>query len=396
MSTEATNRSERSDEPEIASRPRSFPTGWLVAAVVVGGLLWWFGLRVKAATSTQAALAAERDQTAKQAASVKAQGKPAAVNAATVSGVAQTWKPEISLDGTLQPSRETDLGFKAAGRLAAIRVKLGDRVSSGAVLATLEDNEAAAQVKAAEASVRAAEAQVALAEDASKRTTTLLGTGAATQANGVQVEQQKSLAVAQLDGARAQLSLVQANLKNHVLTAPFSGSITKVPAGPGAFVSPGMPLFHVQDTSTLKLVGTIGEADARLVHAGATVELRLDGRVIQGKVTAVLSSVDAQTRRVPVEAEVKNDATAPLLGGSFVRATIVGLPATPVVKLPASTLRPGSQDEIMVVKDGHLSTRHIAFALAGDGALLVRAGVHTDEAVLVSPSAEAQEGDRVH
>jgi RND family efflux transporter MFP subunit len=393
MSTEATNQAERS--AEVPSRGRGFPIGWLVAALVVAGLVWWFGMRVKAATNTQAALAAERDQSAKEAAHAPAQGRPAAIAATTLTGVAQTWQPEISLDGTLQPSRETDLGFKAAGRLAAIRVKLGDRVSSGSVLATLEDNEAAAQVKAVEAQVRAAEAQLALAEDSAKRTTSLLGTGAATQANGVQVEQQRSLAVAQLDGARAQLSLAQANLKNHVLTSPFSGSVTKVPAGPGAIVSPGVPLFHVQDTSTLKLSGTIGEADARLVHAGATVELRLDGRVIQGKVTAVLSSVDASTRRVPVEAEVKNDATVPLLGGSFVRAAVVGLPPTPVVKLPATTLRPGSQDEIMVVKDGRVSARRIAFALAGDGALLVRAGVRADEAVLASPSAEAQEGDKV-
>src|SRR5690348_8001773 len=104
MSTEATNRAERS--AEVPSRGRGFPTGWIVAGLVVAALVWWFGMRVKAASSTQAALAAERDQSAKEAAHAPGQGKPAAIGSTTVTGVAQTWQPEISLDGTLQPSRE--------------------------------------------------------------------------------------------------------------------------------------------------------------------------------------------------------------------------------------------------------------------------------------------------
>jgi RND family efflux transporter MFP subunit len=212
----------------------------------------------------------------------------------------------------------------------------------------------------------------------------------------VQATQQRSLAKAQLDGARAQLELARTNLANHALIAPFAGSVTKVPAGPGAIVSPGVPLFHLEDTSTLKLAGTIGEADARLVKPGATVAIQLEGRTVKGKLVAVLSSVDPATRRVPVEAEIRNDLSAPLLGRSFVRAMVIGLPPVQVMRLPATTLRPGSQDEVMVVEEGQLSPRRIAFFRSTDGALLVRSGLHSGDAVLATPSAEAQQGDRVH
>jgi RND family efflux transporter MFP subunit len=358
----------------------------LAAGLALGG---WFLFRVRDAMQTQAALAGERAQAAKSAETTAAKSGEAP---RLVNGVPEKWRPTISLEGTLQPAREADLGFRVPGRLGSIRAKLGDRVSAGQTLATLEDTEAQAQVQAASAAVRATEAQLALAEDAATRMGALAQSGAATQMSGVQSSQNKQLAQAQLDGARAQLSLAQANLKNHALVAPFSGSVTRVPSGTGAIVNPGVPLFHVSDVSTLKLAATVSEGDAGLVKAGAKVELRVDGKPIYGNVNTILSSVDSATRRVPVEALIVNDAN--LLGGSFVRAQLLGLAEVPVLKLPANALRPGSQNEVMVAKAGRLERRRVTFSTVGES-MFVRAGLGADEKVLLSPSPEAQDGDPV-
>jgi RND family efflux transporter MFP subunit len=358
----------------------------LAAGLAFGG---WFLYRVRDAMHVQASLADERVQAAKAA---ESPSHRAGSQPKLVAGVADKWRPSIALEGTLQPAREADLGFRVPGRLGGIRVKLGDRVRAGDTLAFLEDTEARAQVQAVEAQVRAAEAQLALAEDSAHRVGSLVDKGVGTPMSGVQTAQQKQLAQAQLDGARAQLTLAQANLRNHALAAPFSGSVTKVPSGPGAIVNPGVPLFHVSDVSTLKLAATVGEADAGLVKAGAKVELKVDGRPIYGSVHAVLSSVDSATRRVPVEAMIVNDAQ--LLGGSFVRAQLLGLDEISVLKLPANALRPGSQNEVMVVKAGRLERRRVTFSTVGES-LFVRAGLSADEQVLLAPSPEAQDGDPV-
>lgn len=384
---------ESSLSPATASPPaprRRSPLAWIVAALVVIGFVGWFGVRMRAALRTQNALAAERAEVARAAAATPA---PSARAALLVTGRPETWQPEVELEGTLQPVREADLGFKVQGRLHQIRVKLGDHVSAGQTLATLDDTEARAQVAAAEAQVRAAEAQLALAEDSARRTSTLVGSGAAAQATGVQTSQQRSLAAAQVDSARAQLQLAQAALANHALVAPFAGAVTRVPSGAGAIVNPGTPLFHLQDTSVVKLSSAIGEADAALVKPGAPLELELDGRRVPGRIVAVLSSVDPATRRVPVEAEIKNDPKAPLLGGAFVRAAVMGLAPVKVLRLPASALRPGSQNELVVAEGGRLRLRHILFSRAADGALLVRSGLAPTEKVLATPSPEAQDGD---
>lgn len=379
--------------PATAPRRRS---GATIALIVLGvlALVGWFSVRLVSALKAQKELAAERDAVAKAAAAEPAASSTAAKRAlATVLPKAETWQPEVQFEGTLQPVREADLGFKVPGKLAQIRVRLGDHVSAGQTLATLDSTEAEAQVEAARAQVRAAEAQLALADDSAKRTSTLVGSGAASQQTGVQTGQQRSLAAAQLDSARAQLALAEAARKNQVLQAPFSGSVTRVPSGAGAIVNPGTVLFHVQDTSTVKLSGAIGEADAPLVKPGATLEVRLDGRTVQGRIVAVLTSVDPATRRVPIEAEIENDAQQPLLGGSFVRAAVSGLKPVQVLRLPGSALRPGSQNELFVVAGGQQHLRHVLFARAADGALLVRAGLEPTERVVAAPTAEAGDGD---
>lgn len=390
MSSELSTEAERTTTTRASRRRFSF--GWLVLLGTLAGLGGWLAVRVRAATETKRALAAEREDVAKAAAAAP---QPAALTGAplTVTGIEATWQPEIELEGTLQPVREADLAFKVGGQLASIKVKLGQRVSTGTPLATLDGHEARAQLEAAEAQARAAEAQLALAEDTASRTSTLVGTGAASQASGVQTSGQRSLAAAQRDSAKAQLALAEVSLKNHVLTAPFPGLVTKVPAGPGAFVGPGQPLFHVQDTSVLKLSTTVSEADAPLVRPGSAIEIRAGGRVVRGEVVAVLQSVDPATRRVPVEAQIKNDGTQPLLAGAFVRATVQGLKPVPALRLPQTALRPGSQNELMVVKDRHQRVRRVTFVRAPDGALLVRAGLEPGEAVVRAPSPEAQDGE---
>jgi RND family efflux transporter MFP subunit len=380
MSSPSEETIQRIDRLPAPARERSL-AGRLVLAAVGVGLAVWCGLRIKSALATREQLAAARADTARAAT------QKTSARVAVVAPAAASWQPTVALDGTLGPARETDLGFKAGGRLAAVRVRLGQSVRAGEVLATLDATEATAQVDAAGAQVRAAEAQLALTDDSDRRMGALMDKGAVSQMSGTQAHQQRALAAAQLEGARANLALAQAALRNHTLAAPFSGTITRVPSGAGVIVAPGTPLFHVQDTSTLKLDGTIGEGDVQLVRSGAPVEVA--GHA--GTLTAVLGAVDAATRRVPVEAQLANDGS--LLAGSFVRAQVKGNKALAVLKLPSTALRPGSQDEVMIVKEGHLVARRVTFAIGGDGALYVRAGLDARDQVVAAPSPEAADGD---
>jgi RND family efflux transporter MFP subunit len=352
----------------------------------------WIGVRVSEASKTKQAVAQERDAVAAQV--KETAQKPREVT--VVRGTPETTVPSVTFEGSLVALEEADLGFKVPGRLSMIKVRVGDQVKRGAVLAQLDAGEAAAQLKAAEASLRAAEAQLALATDSHTRTQKVVSAGVQPESLGVQAAQQKSLAEAQRDGASAQLLLARQSLGNQTIIAPFDGTVTRAPTGTGMVVSPGTSLFHVADLSNLKLVGSVSAQDAGLVRVGTPVEIVAQGRVTaKGTITAVVSALDSLTKRMPVQAIIENGADANVVAGTLVRAQVRGAEKMDVVRLPHGVLKPGSQDEILVVEEEKLVSRRIAFSIAPDGALLVRSGVTATDAVLANPWPEATTGTQV-
>jgi membrane fusion protein (multidrug efflux system) len=391
------------DGPTIISRAaggpsvsRRFPFGGgLMLALAGVSLVLWCGWRVRTA---QIARRAASDESERQA---KAAAVPKRAPAQVVSAQVEELHPTVVLDGTLKAVREADLGFKVSGQLSSVRVRLGEHVQAGQILAVLAVDDVRTQLNAARAAKRAHQAQLAMADDAADRTRKLVDTGAATQAAGTQSAGQRALAAAQLDAARAQVALAKAALRDHTLTAPFAGTVARIPSGVGMIVPPGMALFHLEDTSTLYLRGTVREVEAPLIEPGTSIRFRVadaGGKaacVVEGAITAVLSSVDAATRRVPVEAQVKNNCPQPLYAGSFARAEVVAKRPVSVVRVPPRALQSGTQDEVMVVSGGRVQTRRVSYFVAEDGALLIRSGVSAGEQVLLSPSAELHDGDVV-
>jgi RND family efflux transporter MFP subunit len=369
--------------------------GVIAGIVFAAGLGLWTMRRIGEAKTGQADVAARRSAERERTASLA--GQPLQVS--MVHGSADRWQPRVELDGTLEAVHEAQLGFKVSGRLARVAVKVGDRVSAGALLAELDDTEAEAQVAAAEAQARAAEASLTLAQDSERRMLPLVKNGSVPEANGVQSTEQRQLAAAQLDAARAQHALSRASLGNHTMKAPFSGTITQAPTGIGAVVSPGQPLFGLVDTTALKLSTTVSEDDANLLERGAEVHLQAGTAEVKGRVSAVLATLDARTRRVPVVVDFDNSRAAAgptLRSGAFVRGWVMAREPIAVLRVPHAVQRTDSRDEVWVVNAAsRLEARHVAFAIAPDGDLLVRSGLTGSDSIVLAPIPELKTGDVV-
>lgn len=371
-----------------APRKRGSKGVGLFAIALLIGLGGWVSVRVQSTLASQDEMAKAREATAAAAKRSPTGAKRVEIVTPTV----ETWTPSIRFEGSLMPARDGELGFKIGGRLESIRARMGDFVKQGSVLATLEAREADAQRRAAEAGTRAADVQLAMANDNAGRMAKVVEQGAMSDASGVQAKSSFELARAQADVARAQLDLATTSFGNHTLAAPFSGFIMRAPSAPGAIVGPGVPLFRLLDVSVIRLVGTVAEADGAFLKVGSKVELEIDGKVHEGRVVGLVPALDQVTRRIPVEAELSNPDLA-IRSGALVVARIVGAKPIEVLRLPASALRPGSQGEVMVVDGAKLASRRVIFANVPSGEILVRSGLGRDERVLLSPPAEAKDGD---
>jgi RND family efflux transporter MFP subunit len=383
-------------EPQAAVAPgiprKKAPLIGVIGAVVLAlALAGWTGVRIVGATQKQTVIAAQRNAEAEKNKALAL--APALVS--IVSPTAKRWQPVIELDGTLYPGQSAELGFKIGGKLVRIGAKVGDTVRAGTLLGVLDSSEAAARLDAANAEVRAASAQLALAEDSERRTSSMVARGALAEAAGVQTAQQQALARAQADSARAQAELLRVSLESHRLVAPFGGSVTRAPDGVGGVVNAGDTKFEIVDLSLLKLKGTLGEHDAVLIKPGAALDIETEQGPVTGKLTLVLGSVDSATRRVRVEATIDNRKEPKLRAGSFVRATIKSDKAIDVLELPPEVLRPGGQDEVVVLAGESVSVKRITYSIDKSGKLLVRYGIDAKDQVVLNPKPELEPGRAV-
>jgi RND family efflux transporter MFP subunit len=379
----------QSDLHDLRAKKGKSNIALVVAIVLIAGALGaLLFVRIRGALADRKAIA-QQNQAALETSQRDAAG-PTKIGK-IAHPVPTDWAPMLSFDGTLNPIADVDLAFKASGPIAVLRVKVGDFVQKGDVLASLDSSEAVAQASAALAQQRAAAASLALAKDNQNRTTDLVKSGAMAEANQTQVEGQSSLVQAQYEAAGAQANLASASVRNHTLFAPFSGFITTAPRAVGGFVGAGVPVFHIKDVSRLRLVGSVAANDFPLVKVGEDVLLSTPSGTAKGKVSAVIPSVDPSTRRAPVEAEF--DSNPALVAGTFVSTNIAGGGKISVLSVPATVLRPGSQDEVVLLTGDHLTLRKISFVRDSNGNLLVRDGLSATDVVVDAPKAEAKDGE---
>lgn len=369
---------------------RGARVGLVVGVALAVGFAALLGIRVKQAMGRRDAVATDR-ATAAEKAKVR---DPLP----TVVPQRMTWLPRVDVTGTLKPWREADVGFETGGRLVRVEVAVGDRVTQNQLLAVLDASRAVAQVGQAESQTRASEANLAMARDHLKRTEALVATHAVPEAQAEQARQQVALAEAQLQGAVAGTRLAKTGAGQSSIAAPFPGIVTRAPTGIGSVVNPGVALLHIEDNARFRLSATVSEEDVPLVTVGSTVKVLYREQVVDGRVIAVVPSLDQATRRAPVEIEVPNNGK--LLAWSFVRARIRGTGETDAVRLPALARRAGSQDEVVKVESGAGETKiaritKVSFAVDEDGSLIVQRGLTVNDRVLLSPSPELKDGEAI-
>lgn len=276
------------------------------------------------------------------------------------------YEPRVAVTGNLKPLQSAALAFPVAGVLERVRVKRGQQVLEGTVLAALDGAAARAALAQAEAGVEAARAQLRLSEDALARTTVIRKEEGVSAAQHFQAESQRDLAAAQVQAAVAQRDQAQVFLRNHTLKAPFTGVVIRVPDGVGFSVGPAVPLFVVESTRSLLLETSVTQEEAADLRVGMAVEVTVPatGEVTpslessgaeeeqaKARIRVIVPSVDTATNRVPIEIEVPNP-TGRFHPHAFARAEIRGKPRSAWLVLPSTLTQRDGSFAAWIVGDG--------------------------------------------
>lgn len=334
---------------------------------------------------------------AKKAAAVVSEEAAVVVKGAKVSprDIAQT----VALTGQIRPKNEVEIFPKLGGRIEAVKVKVGDRVKAGTVLAVVEHKELAWQVKQAEAAARMAEANLSQARDELKRTETLFKSGGAPQAALDGAKTKAAVAEAQLAQAEAAAGLARTALSNASVTSPIGGIVTRKRTDVGAMVGPTTSLFQVQDAAELKLEAAVEANEAMRMQENQPVEIEVDGlpgEKFEGKVSVLSPTLDSQTRRAWVEVSVPN-AKGRILPNMFARATVrVGTLASALSIPRSAVFESVGGKAVYVIREGKAQLVKPAFGLGDADFLVIETGLNEGDVVataglgLLADGAKAQ------
>ncbi len=264
----------------------------------------------------------------------------------------------------IEPANLTVLSFEIGGKLGALDLDVGQRISAGETVARLDPETLSLQVETAEAAVAQAEASARIATDTLARQEQLLERGTVTQVTVDDARAQADAAAASLTQAQKSLETAEENLGKAELVAPFEGIVNSVEATSYATVAAGTPIATVYSTDAFEVSFSVNFDAASELVVGTPAVVRLADRP-DIALDAVVSEIGARADAVssfPIVLQLKD--TDPLMkAGMAVEAAIeFPLPTSVGYPVPLSAL----------IKDGQSGS-------PGDASTPARAGVFVFE-----------------
>jgi len=254
----------------------------------------------------------------------KFQLPPTAVT--TVIAQRETWPSTLSVIGTAAAIQGVTVGADLPGTIDKIHFESGQWVHEGDILVELDTRQERAQLANLEAQRDLARVQYDRAQQ-------LVGAGVISRSD-------YDSATAQQKATEAQVADTRAAIARKTIRAPFSGLLGIRQVSLGQYLAAGQAIVSLQSLSPIYVNFGVPQQDTPKVIPGHVLRITnndLPGMSFMGRITALDSVINEQTRNIQVQATVTNKGDK-LRPGMFVQVELPVGKARDVISLPASAI----------------------------------------------------------
>lgn len=366
---------------------------------------------------------------------VKANATPDFPVVAVAKARPEDMSKSVVLTAEFKPFQEIDVMAKVAGYVKHIGVDVGDRVSQGQLLVTLEIPEMQDDLARSRANLSRSEADVKRAKDELQRAQSQhdLVHLTYTRLSGVMKAQPGLVAQQEVDDARArdlvaesqvaaaksalssgeqqvlvaqaELDKVKTLLNYSRVTAPFTGVVTKRFADTGSMIQAGtasqtqaMPVVRLSQNNLLRLILPVPESVVPSVRLGQAVEVRVPSlsRSFSGRVARFAERVNLDTRTMETEVDVPNPKLL-LVPGMYAEVDLTLEHHNNVLAIPPEAVAGTEKQPVVYVVSGRqkIEVRPVRIGLQTATLAEVRSGLHEGEFVVIGNRSRLSVGQQV-
>lgn len=312
-----------------------------------------------------------QDKKDKESASTPS-GPPPALSVEGLIAKPESLSTDIEVPGTILAFESTEIHPETSGRLVQLNINEGKYVSKGALLAKIFDGDLRAQLNKLEI-------QLKIADQTEKRQAQLL------KIQGIS-QQEYDLSLLHVHNLKADMDIIQQEIRKTEIRAPFSGRLGLKNVSPGAYVSPMTVLTTISQVDRLKIQFNVPERYSRQVENGMDIHFTVDGspKTFVASVLATEVAVEENTRSLAVRAAVKNkDAT--LVPGAFAQVRLVVGESEDAMLVPNNAIIPvGRKKQIFLYKGGKASMAEVVTGVRDSTNIQIIEGIKPGDTVITT------------
>jgi HlyD family secretion protein len=364
----------------------------------------------------------------------------------------------LSTSGTLTAGSTITVTSKVAGRIEAIPVQEGQGVARGELLVQIDEQTPRLQLDQAHAAWQAAQAQyekalkgprpeelenaralyekaekdLAMAEESFARSEQLYGSGTIPKAQFEQAEstlraartelenagrslqmleqgasaEEKRMARAQADAARASYQLARLQLENTRIRAPGAAVVARVLQDEGNIVGTSTPiLVLVQDERIQVEIELAEKYYGDILSSGGSLESRIfpqaypGAEAFQGRIFTVAPTINPRSRTFTVTVDIA-DPRDLLRPGMYAEVELVLQRIPDALLIPASAMLERAGQRVVFVVEGSgrsavASARKVVPGLTNAAEVQILSGIDPEDRVIVEGNSFLEEGQSI-
>lgn len=298
----------------------------------------------------------------------------------------QDFERTISVAGKTAAESTVNVIAKVSGmeQIMAVNVKVGDKVSKGQVLASLNTDSTSLQME---------QAQLAYdnAKDMYEKNLALFDAGAVSQN---QIDQLKL----QMDNAANGLNQIKLALDYATVTAPISGTVVTVNADEGSYASASQPMFVIANVDDLEVKAGVTESNVGKIQLGQKVSVKIGAAgadPVEGTITEISKVMDMTTKNYPITISIDNSA-GNYVDGMYAEVQLVVDRAPDAVVIPAQAIiNNDNKRYVFIEREGKAVETEVQVGLTDGNYYVVTEGLTAGENLIVKGNSDLVDGQDV-